>query len=251
MKFMGEAPPKRLEKGTNMEMGAVILSRYSSTRLPGKALLEIAGKPILNYIVERLLQVLDKKHIVIATSEDASDDPIAAFSERNGITCFRGSLENVSERFYLAAAGQNWDYAIRINGDNVFVDTELLRYMVEITGKGEYDFVSNVKDRTYPKGMSIELVRVSFYKSLLEKMNGSEKYREHVTLYLYDHACGNFHFCYNEALPEAAGIQMALDTWEDFIQIRQIIAQFTQAHWNYNLKEIYHIWKKSTHGSAL
>jgi len=205
--------------------------------------MEIEGKKVLRYIIDRLLQVVDKDHIVLATSTAQSDDAIEAFALQEGISCFRGSLEDVADRFYQAANQKSWDYAIRINGDNVFVDTQVLADMIAIARSGEYDFVSNVKDRTFPKGMSIEIVKMRHYASLLPAISSSEYYREHVTLYLYEHEADSYYYYRNTGLPEASGIQMALDTAEDLERTKNIIGQFKGEHWNYNLKEIYTIWK--------
>ncbi len=116
---------------------------------------------------------------------------------QEGISCFRGSLEDVADRFYQAANQKSWDYAIRINGDNVFVDTQVLTDMIAIARSGEYDFVSNVKDRTFPKGMSIEIVKMRHYASLLPAISSSEYYREHVTLYLYEHEADTYYYYRN------------------------------------------------------
>lgn len=226
-----------------MKIGIIILSRYSSSRLPGKALMKINGKEILNYIVERLLKVVSRNNIVIATSFDQSDDKIAEFALRNNVNCFRGSLENVSLRFCQAAEYYNFDYAIRINGDNIFLDIELLRSMITLTKNKDFDFISNVKGRTFPKGMSIEIVKTEYYKAQLKKINLSPELFEHVTLFLYS-LDGNFHFIYNHKLPEAAGLQFALDTIEDFDRTEKIINEMEKNHTEYNLEEIYQIFKK-------
>lgn len=227
-----------------MTIGIVILSRFTSSRLPGKALREIDGKPILQYIVERVEQVVARDRILIATSDDASDDPIASFATNMQVQCFRGSLENVAERFYLAAVSKGWDYAVRINGDNLFVDTELLTEMIGAARTGEFDFISNVKGRTFPKGMSIEIVRTAFFGGLLKEIGGDVGYREHVTLYLYDHEPGHFKYFFNRRYPEASGIQLALDTSEDLARSAEIVRRFRRPHWVYNLAEILQIWKE-------
>lgn len=226
-----------------MKIGIIILSRFSSNRLPGKALMKINGKTVLQYIVERLSAVVETDNIVIATSVEESDNHIETFAKNIGVRCYRGSLENVAERFYNAKLN-DWDYAIRINGDNIFLDTNVLKEMLSITEKGNYDFITNVKDRTFPKGMSIEIVKLSYYKSALRKINRKDNYREHVTLYLYENVNENYFYFYNKELPEASGIQMALDTKEDFTRTQEIINCFETSHINYNLKEIYSIWKK-------
>lgn len=220
-------------------IGAVILARHSSRRLPGKALMEIEGKKVLEYIIERLLVVFDRSQLVLATSEESSDDPIAHFAKEQKIQCFRGSLENVADRFYQAAKQQNWTHAIRINGDNIFTDTQVLKEMIAIAETGEYDFVSNVKGRSFPKGMSIEIVDLNYYAQQLPKINDDPNYSEHVTLYLYEHDEGQKHYYFmNTQLPEAAGIQLALDTPEDLERSKRLIAQFEQPHYLINLADL-------------
>lgn len=226
-----------------MKIGVVILSRFNSSRLPGKALIEIAGKPVLEYIVDRVAQVVDRSYIVIATSDHASDDPIAKFAKSANVACFRGSLDNVAERFVNAATLQHWDYAIRINGDNIFVDVNLLKEMISVTKNNNYLFVSNVKGRTFPKGMSIEIVSVSHFQSLMPEISRSDSYREHVTLIMYEKESDKYNFIINRELPAASGLQMALDTREDLHRTEAIIFGFTRPHWTYNMKEIYEIWK--------
>lgn len=218
---------------------AIVLARLSSSRLPGKALMHIEGKEVLTYIVERLQQVLSSEQICIATSDDPSDDAIAAFALKSGIGCFRGSLSNVAGRFLEAARMMGSEFAIRINGDNIFVDTDLLRSMIAMTMEGKYDFVTNVKGRSYPKGMSIEIVKTAYFESVFKEIEKETSYREHVTLYLYDHpGTASHYYVVNEALPDAAGIQLALDTEADLARTRMLISRFTKPHWTYNLPEI-------------
>ena len=100
---------------------------------------------------------------------------------KNQIKYFRGDLENVAERFLHAGLKFDYDYAIRVNGDNLFLDHKLISEMISILDLNHYDLVSNVKDRTFPKGISVEIVNMKFYKKLFDKFNQS-KYQEHVTI---------------------------------------------------------------------
>lgn len=234
------------------KIGAVILSRYNSSRLPGKALMKINDKPVLGYIIERLTQVMPKDQIVLATSIERTDDPIERYAHEQGISCYRGALDNVAGRFLDASKNRGWDYATRINGDNIFVDTEVLREMITIAETGQYKFISNVKNRTFPKGMSIEIVAIDYYQSLLNEINQFPGYQEHVTLYLYEKADPAQHYYFmNTALPEASGIQLALDTREDFERSSDIINRFEKPHWHYNMKEIMDILKLTTYGKNI
>ena len=181
---------------------------------------------------------------MIATSNEETDDQIEDFAAREDINCFRGSLSNVSLRLYSCAKKYGFDYAIRINGDNIFVDIELLQKMISIAESDKYEFISNVKNRTFPKGMSIEMVRVSHYGNLLPLFESVSKHKEHVTTYLYENEKPTYHFVFNQQNRAANGIQMALDTEEDLVRTQRIISNFKSDHWNYNLNDIIQIWKE-------
>ena len=227
------------------KIGAVILSRYSSKRLPGKALIQINGKEVLKYIIERLETIFSKSSLIIATSTDKSDDAIEKFSEQEGLECYRGSLDNVASRFYEAACRRKWKYAIRICGDNVFANIEAIASMLQILKKRNYAFLTNKKGQTFPVGMSVEIVKLDYYKNLLDKINKVDKYKEHVTLYFYEKdSPKNHYYFYNNTAPKAAGMQLALDTPDDLKKIQNIINQFSKPHWEYGLKEIFEICKK-------
>jgi len=227
-----------------MKIGFIIICRYNSKRLPGKILKEINNKPILQYIIERLLTITSKDNIVIATSKEKSDESIVNYCKANRLMYFRGSLNNVAERFLLCSNFFSFDYAVRINGDNIFIDTNIFKEMLDITRTNKYDFISNVKNRTFPKGMSIEIVKTSYYEKLYKKFSSQDHF-EHVTLYLYQlEDQENHYFYYNQVCPEARGIQLAIDSLSDFRLAENIISTFNEEHINYGLSEIYQIYKR-------
>lgn len=210
----------------------------SSSRLPGKALMEISGKKIIQYIFERLEQVVEKSQIILATSRLESDDVLSDFCNDYGVSVYRGDLDNVAKRFYDAASENNWDYAIRINGDNIFVDVSLLREIVALSLEGRKKFISNVKGRTFPKGMSIESVYLPHFKAILPKIVNSQKYSEHVTLYMYENELfEDYYFVVNDRFPILAAMQMAVDTKADFVKVSEIIKSFNRDHFTYGLEE--------------
>ena len=222
-----------------MNIGAVVICRYNSSRLPGKILKKINNKAILTYIIERLKCVENLNDIIVATSINATDQPIVDYCIKNKIKYYRGNLENVAERFLHAGLKFHFDYAIRINGDNLFLDHKLISEMISVLDLGHYDLVSNVKDRTFPKGISVEIVNVNFYKKLFNKFNES-KYQEHVTNYMYERPeCGNFYHFINHTLPQAAGAQLAIDTENDFMLANQILNSFKQDHTKYDFEDVF------------
>lgn len=226
-----------------MKIGFVVICRYNSNRLPGKILKEINGKPIIQYIFERLQEITSGENIVIATSDNTTDVPIVNYCKKNNINYFRGSLNNVAERFLLCAEEFSFDYAVRINGDNIFIDINSFKEMIEITKTNKYKFISNVKNRTFPKGMSIEIVKTDYYREMYQRFETSDHF-EHVTLFLYNQENQEDHFYfYNKVCPEASGIQLAIDSIDDFRLAEQIINSFKKNHTSYNLPEIYPIYK--------
>ena len=207
-----------------MKVGIILPCRYSSSRLPGKILMPISGKPILQIITERLSLSKAVDQLIVCTSEQTSDDPIVKYCQAHNMDYFRGSLENVSDRFLKCAEANALDWAIRINGDNLFTDYRLIDQAVSIIKTSSSEFVSNVPQRTFPTGMSVEAIRTSTYASHIQKIKANERWREHVTLYFYDHPdTVKSTFFYNDTLASAKGTQLALDTNEDFERAKIII----------------------------
>ena len=227
-----------------MNIGLIVLCRYNSSRLPGKILKEIAGKPLIAYILERLQLVSGADQLVVATSEESTDDPIAAYCQEHGVSLFRGNLNNVAQRFLDCARHYQLDYAIRINGDNIFTDHTAVSEMLAMKDLADYEFLTNVKDRTFPTGMSIEIVNVEAYGRAIGEFEKSDHF-EHVTLFYYHHpekVKAFYH--YNEVAPEAKGMKLAVDTSDDFARAEQIILAMDSSHTNYPLKPLIELIKR-------
>ena len=227
-----------------MNIGMIILCRYDSSRLHGKILRPINGKPILAYIYERLRMVSDVAHVVVATSDEPSDDLIVQYCQDQGIPFYRGPKNNVALRFLECAEHFDFDFCTRINGDNLFTDPETLNEMLEIAKSDRYDFISNVVGRTFPRGMSIEIVRVDFYRSALRQFDNLE-YFEHVTLYFYHHEnYGRQYHFKNQVCPKAGNLQFAVDTQSDFDLVEKIVSRMKDVHTQYSFSEIYSLFKE-------
>lgn len=226
-----------------MRIGIVVLCRYSSSRLYGKILKEIKGKKVLEYICDKVSRVKGIDGFCIATSVEKDDDAIERFCKKNNVNIFRGDLNNVSKRFYECAEANNYDVIVRINGDNIFLDKDLISDAILKFKENNLDFLSNVKERTYPKGMSIEIVRKDVYEAHLINMT-SDYYREHVMPYFYDNEkLFKTMYLYNED-DSCKGIDLALDTQEDFNTVTKILSLTTKLHYKYNYKEIVSLYKK-------
>ncbi|KAF2519778.1 acylneuraminate cytidylyltransferase [Flavobacterium salilacus subsp. salilacus] len=165
-----------------MGIGAIIQVRYDSSRLPGKALLELpymSGKSVLANIVERLQQIKDLK-IIIATSIESSDDPIADEAEKLGVPLFRGSKDDVLLRFSEAAKAHDLHTVVRITGDNPIIFKEIIEKNIQYHINGEYDYTRNIN---MPYGTSFEIVSAAALEKILQNSNNIDD-REHVTLYI-------------------------------------------------------------------
>jgi len=231
-----------------MRIGCIILARYNSSRLPGKALREIEGKALLHRIYDTLRDYFPECQLVVATSEQDSDQPITDYCQEHDIQCFRGSLSRVAQRFYECALAYDLDYAFRINGDNLFVETTSLQQMIDsVRQDRSLDFLSNVKGRTFPFGMSVELLKTTFYGEVLEKFKDNTRYQEHVTLYLYEHEQeGKRKYFYNEKYPEAQGAHLAVDTPRDFEIARLMLKMMPQYQPLPPLNELINYYKQAS-----
>ncbi|UCH12239.1 MAG: hypothetical protein JSW18_05345 [Candidatus Omnitrophota bacterium] len=226
------------------EVGIIILCRYNSNRLPGKILMKIRGKEVLGYINERLSRVTSAKDIVVATSLEQDDDAIVDFCKRHKIKYFRGSKNDVARRILRCAEEYNFDYFVRICGDNVFIDYRLLDKMINIAIDGNYNFVSNLKGKTFPAGISIEILKTQFYKRIISRFKTADE-KEHVTLYLCNHESeiGPHYYLYNDVCPESKTIKLSLDDINDLIFLKRIVKKMDKDHTEYLLKDIYEVSK--------
>jgi len=176
-----------------MNVVAIIQARLSSTRLPGKVLLDLAGEPMLARVVARTRRAKTLAGVVVATSTHASDDPIAALSAKRGWPCFRGSLDDVLDRYYQAARAYRADVVVRITSDCPLIDPEVIDRVVGelLARQPEVHYASNVAPRrTFPRGLDTEAVRFdALARAWFEDRNPTT--REHVTPYIYNSAVCN------------------------------------------------------------
>ncbi len=134
---------KKENKKSKKRVVAIIQARMGSTRLPGKVLIPILGRPMLLYIVERLRLVKEIDEVVVATSERPDNDAIRNFCKEHDVKCFSGSENNVLDRFYKAAKENRADVLVRVTGDCPLIDPDLVRKVVkEFLSKKKYDLFS-------------------------------------------------------------------------------------------------------------
>lgn len=231
-----------------LKVAAIIQARMGSQRLPGKVLTEIMGKPMLQYLLERLVNGSGVESLIVATSDSAADDPLAEFCVERRVVCYRGSLDNVASRFLDIARTEALDAFIRISGDSPLLDQSIVREGLRRFVAGRYDLVTNVMPRSFPRGQSVEVVRAESFVRAYELMSGPEDF-EHVTHYFYRNPNG-FEI-HNFAAAEYYGdIQMAVDTAEDLANISDIIATMDRPHWTYTLADLIRLYRALRNAKA-
>ena len=164
---------------------AILQARVSSTRLPGKVLLPLLGKPMLVRQIERILrsQRIDK-HIV-ATSAETEDDAIENLCNEINIECFRGSLDDVLDRFYQAAKVYKPEHVVRLTGDCPLTDPQIIDRLIDFHLAGGYDYSSNALEPSYPDGLDAEVMKFNVLEQAWRKATTKTE-REHVTFYIYN-----------------------------------------------------------------
>jgi len=215
----------------------IILARYDSARLPGKALRPLAGRALLGWVISRARRVPGNLPVLVATSERDLDDPIAAFCEAEGVALYRGSADDVAGRALAAAEGARFDAFARISGDSPFFDYRLLGEMIVRRQEADLDLVTNVMPRSYPPGASCEVVKLAAMQRLVAVARQPEE-REHVTLYFYRHP-EQFRIENRAASDDRyRGVRLAVDTTEDMARADWIARRLEDRLENTTLDEI-------------
>jgi spore coat polysaccharide biosynthesis protein SpsF len=138
----------------------VVQARMSSSRLPGKVMLPILGKSLLYRMIERLQMISHGAQVVIATSEEPSDDMIVQEASQIGVACYRGSLNNLLDRHYKLAKYFNADIVLKIPSDCPLIDPRIIDEVLDFyfANPGDYDYVSNLHPATFPDGNDVEIM---------------------------------------------------------------------------------------------
>ncbi len=205
-----------------MNLAAIVFARMDSRRLPGKALADLDGRPLLGRVLDRVRRT--RFPLIVATSERAIDDPIAAFAEAERAPCFRGEAEDVAARAMACLAAHGLDAFIRISGDSPFIDPDVIAAVSDrfIAGPG-IDIATNVFPRTYPTGVSAEAIGRAALARILAATAAPED-REHVTRYAYAHP-HRFRIANIARAQDASSISLAVDDANDLERTRWMVRE--------------------------
>lgn len=223
-----------------MKIAATIQARMGSSRLPGKSLKKILGKPMLALLIERihLSKLIDE--VIVATSTESQDDPIEKLALEMGVSCFRGSENDVLSRITGALKHFNVDIHVEFMGDNPIPDPLLVDTVIGffLKNSNKYDYVTNALKTTYPPGAEV-FVYPSAILYDAEKRVENPALREHVGLHIYQHpdryrifnieATKGFHY------PE---LHLEVDTDEDFKVVSEIFKHFYPENPEFTLSQV-------------
>ena len=210
-----------------MKTVAIIQARMASTRLPGKILADIAGKPLLYYVVNRTRQAQTLDLVVVATTDRSSDDPTEQCCLNIGVPCFRGNEGDVLDRYYRAVEKFPAEAVVRLTADCPLLDPRIIDKVVEFFQNGSYDFVCNDLPPTYPDGLDVEVIRrESLTRAWREARLQSE--REHVTPYIWKQP-GLFRLGRVANDTDYSNLRWTVDEPADLEFVRQVYANFGAA----------------------
>lgn len=205
-----------------MPVVAIIQARMGSTRLPGKVLADLAGMPVLGWVVRAARAIPGVDRVAVATSTAAADDSIAEWAAANGVAVHRGPEEDVLARYVAAARAEKADIVLRITADCPLLDPiEAAKVITPIVG-GKADFVSNNDPPTYPDGLDAE----AFTREVLEQAAALARRpseREHVTPFMRDPANGFRIAHIHGPGPEFAEYRWTVDRPEDLAFLRAFV----------------------------
>lgn len=195
----------------------VVQARTGSSRLPGKVLADVAGRPMLRLQLDRLGPV-GAEHLVVATTDLSRDDSIARLAEAAGVDVVRGSETDVLGRFALVLDRYHPRTVVRLTGDCPLTDPGVVSACIELHERSGVDYTSNVHPRSFPQGLDVEVADARALRAAQEE--AVDPYdREHVTPFLYRHP-DRFTMANLDSGRDLGDLRWTVDTAEDLERVR-------------------------------
>jgi spore coat polysaccharide biosynthesis protein SpsF (cytidylyltransferase family) len=213
-----------------MKIVAIIQARMGSSRLPNKVLMPVMGRPLLGWMLERVLTCPEINDVILATTIDPRDDIIADFAQSVGCNLYRGSEDDVLDRYYQAACTVMPDAVVRITADCPLLDPLVLGSLIREYVAGDFDFLSNSEPlpSTWPDGMDVSIIRFTSLKNAWQNsIKPSE--REHVTFFFWNNP-QIFRCRRVEYVRDLSKYRITIDYPEDFQVLRAIIEYFCKSN---------------------
>ena len=235
-----------------MKTLVIIQARMSSSRLPGKVLLPVGGKPMILYQLERVNRCIKADHITVATSSNPEDDVIESVVKANGFSVFRGSLDDVLERFYRCSIFENADTVVRLTGDCPLIDPVLVDELIDEFYRGDWDYLSNAaieNQLSVPDGFDVEVFKASLLSRAASEAHLPSE-REHVTPWFRSEIAGLRwgHFRHE---PIRSFYRVTVDDPADLEVVRAVVNSLDQKYPNFGVDEVVKYLQKHPEIAAL
>tara|TARA_Y100001970_G_C14255143_1_gene874790 strand:+ start:6097 stop:6852 length:756 start_codon:yes stop_codon:yes gene_type:complete len=221
---------------------AILQARMGSSRLPGKVMMSILGKPMLELQIERITRanLIDK--LVIATTLNSLDDVIEQLCISLDIECFRGSEEDLLDRYYKSAKLFEADYIVRLTGDDPLTDPNLIDDMISKMKSGNFDAVTNTIYPTYPEGLDLSVLTFNALSRAWSEAD-LQSQREHVTPYIFDNSAEFRTFHYKQNVDKSS-LRWTVDYKEDLIFIEEIYKDLYPSNKVFSTDDVYRLLEK-------
>jgi spore coat polysaccharide biosynthesis protein SpsF len=217
---------------------ATIEARMTSTRLPGKVLMEALGKPMLELMIERLKRIPELDGVILCTTVNKSDNGVADLAERLGVHCHRGSEEDVMLRVLEGAKTHGADIIVQTTGDCPLIDPEISGQVLHTYLFGSWDFVANNTQRSYPIGMDTRVFSTVTLADAASRTNSPYDH-EHVSTFMPNNP--SIYRCLNLTAPPEyhdPELRLTLDTPEDYRVITAIFEELYPRNPDFRLAEM-------------
>jgi spore coat polysaccharide biosynthesis protein SpsF (cytidylyltransferase family) len=225
-----------------VKIAAIIQARMGSTRLPGKVMIEIAGKPMLWHIIDRLKRAELIHSIVIATTTKEIDKPIVKLAEDSGTGSYTGSEEDVLDRYYQAAKEFAVDAIVRITADCPLIDPRVLDRVIQRYLEGDCDYASNTLKSTYPDGIDVEVFSYAALETAWKEARLASE-REHVTPYIWKNP-NKFRLANVENDVDLSYLRWPVDEKEDLEFVRQVYKHLYKEGHIFYMKDVLGLLEK-------
>jgi spore coat polysaccharide biosynthesis protein SpsF len=202
---------------------AILQARMGSTRLPGKVLAPIEGRPMLEHILRRARAARSLGAVVVATGVHPADDPIAALAAELGVACVRGSDSDVLDRFRAAIELHPAPVIVRLTGDNPLVDGGFIDWTMARFQEAGVAYADTTTSATFPYGLSVEVVSRAALAAAWTEARAEDE-REHVTLFIRRRP-ERFPILHLAAPAQAGDLRWTVDTAEDLERVRRLYAE--------------------------
>lgn len=219
-----------------MKIVGIIQARTGSTRLPGKALKPVLGKPMLARMLERVKRTASLNMIIVATTDKSEDDTMARLAEEYGVEIFRGNEQDVLDRFYKAAKETGADIVVRLTGDCPLHDPQVIDEVVEHFYLNKCDYTSTPKN--YPEGLDTEVFSFAALERAWKDATLPSE-REHVTPYIKNHPeLFRIDGLWTSGSSDYSTMHWSVDTEQDFGFVTKVFKQLYPANPSFNKDDV-------------